>query len=189
MSHHNATEAQLRTAMWSPWPMLSSHILEQFLAVPDLLGVPDHNDMFEAVLIRTHYQYLTARRAFIIKLGITKGYDKKRGHWFPKAPTPCDFVGWTASGRPVAFDAKRHKRSRWRYSDAQSHQLRALKMVKSMGGLAFFLVYHKGAAYIVDPDAVQPGEGIALSDCPIVQFTLACDWLAAFDALERRTNE
>ena len=50
------------------WPALSGHTIEQFLAIPDLLGVPDPNDAFEAALITTHYNYLFARRAFVVKL-------------------------------------------------------------------------------------------------------------------------
>ena len=160
------------------WWMLSGHTLEQFLAIPDLLGIPDPNDTFEATLIATHYQYLANYRAFVVKLAVPKGYDRKRGLWFPKAKTMSDFIGWTADGRPIAFDAKRHSRPRWRYSDAKAHQWRSLRMVKAMGGLAFFLVNHEDAAYIVDPDAVQPGEGIILTTCPRVGGRW--DWLAAF---------
>lgn len=162
-------------AMWSD---VSGHIIEQFLATPGLLGVPDPNDAFEAALITTHYQYLADRRAFVVKLAVPKGYDKQRGFWFPKSKTPFDFIGWTASGRPISFDAKRMSRPRWRFSDAKAHQWRSLKMVKAMGGLAFFLVNYEDAAYIVDPDMIQPGEAIALADCPLIAYTLTWDWLA-----------
>jgi len=159
------------------WPMLSGHTLEQFLAVPDLLGVPDPNDAFEQALIATHYRYLADRRALVVKLAVPKGYNKNTGYWFPKAKTLCDFIGWTATGRPIAFDAKRHTRDRWRYSDAKAHQWRSLKMVQAMGGLGFFLVNHQDAAYIVLANAIAPREAIALADCRVVPYTLQWDWL------------
>lgn len=158
--------------------MLSGHTLEQFLAIPGLLGVPDTNDAFEAALIGTHYRYLADRRAFVIKLAVAKGYDKRRRIWFPKAKTMADFIGWTAAGQPLAFDAKRHSRPRWRHSDAKGHQWRSLRLVKAMGGLAFFLVNYGDVAYVVDSDAIQPGEGIALVDCPVVERGWGWDWLA-----------
>ena len=121
-------------------------LIAELSATPNILGVPDLGDVFEAQLIQTHTQYLLACRAMVQKVGVTKGFDKRKQKPFVKGPTLCDFVGIIAGpGLSVAFDAKRRQVKkdsdwRWRWSDAPAHQWLGLQTYEAMGGYGFFLI-------------------------------------------------
>jgi len=134
----------------------------------------------------------------VFKLGVAKGFHKLGrglGYWFPKAPTPCDFVGWLSDGRVVAFDAKmRRVRSerdwRWRYSDAPAHQVAALQLAEEAGGWGFFLVAILGGnleeARVVRASLLAPRRSVDLRECPRIEWRLSApqwDWLSALNEL------
>ena len=164
-------------------------LIAELSAIPNILGVPDLGDVFEAQLIHTHIQYLLACRAMVQKVGVTKGFDKRKRKPFAKGPTLCDFVGIIAgSGRSVAFDAKRRqikKESdwRWRWSDAPVHQYLGLQTYEAMGGYGFFLIaieedyFVAEEARLVMASLGRPGKSLDLRDCPIVKYDGIWDWL------------
>jgi len=171
-------------------------LVAELLAISNILGVPDLGDVFEAQLIHTHLQYLLACRAMVQKVGVTKGFDKRKQRPFAKGPTLCDFVGVIAGpGRSVAFDAKRRQIKkdsdwRWQYSAAPAHQWLGLQAYEAMGGCGFFLIaieegyFVAKEARLVMASLGRPGKSLDLRGCPVVEYDGIWDWLSVLEQLD-----
>ena len=172
------------------------NLYQELAQIPNILGAPHPHDQFEAELLGTHLCYLVDGRAFVVKLGVPKGFDRGTGHWFPKAKTPFDFaVFLPAGGRYGGFDAKVRKiatEADWKFqwSSVPEHQWLSLALLEEMGGIGFFLVGIDGGAgldhaRIVPAGLGKPGASVDMRKCRKVErgYSPPWDWLSVLGAL------
>jgi penicillin-binding protein-related factor A (putative recombinase) len=137
---------------------------------------------FEDELKTTHEEYQRRGLAVITKHEVRK-VRRRDGTVIYAQKSVSDFTGALAGGRFVAFDAKSLRRPArtWKPDARQLHQLAYLRLVQSIGGLAFYLVRNGlDEARLVVPEAVTEAEPVDLAACPLITRTFSStpwDWL------------
>lgn len=139
---------------------------------------------FEEELKTTHEDYQRRSLAVVTKHEVRK-VRRRDGSVIYASKSISDFSGVLTRGRFVAFDAKSLRRPAltWKPDARQLHQLAYLRLVASLGGIAFYLVRNgPDEARIVFPDAVAEGNSVDLSVCTLIRRSYSStpwDWLAA----------
>jgi recombination protein U len=97
----------------------------------------------EELIIHSNNQY-KAKGAALIQKVATPWTVIRRGKQivsaFPAEKSTVDFIGVVSGVKPVAFDAKQCKQSRFPLSYIEGHQMNFLYEWQSQGGEAFFVI-------------------------------------------------
>lgn len=73
------------------------------------------------------------------------------------AQTPCDFLGWTITGRAIAIECKMFKQPSLPVGEKglKAHQLIAIKECHQAGGVGLLVWQREDDIAVIDPDQVM----------------------------------
>jgi len=142
----------------------------------------------EATLDRQHILYAGRELATIVRAQTSARmvkYANGEVRWIHMRSLP-DYIGCSAGGQLICFDAKATDKDKWHLKAEQIHQRTVLSAFAAMDAVCFWLIQHTPTGdyfllrqYEVEPWMPRPSLDLVGPSGPVIRFRddQLCDWL------------